>query len=148
MKYTIQTKFKPVSVECLDGQICSINLVDNQDNDSSENPPFPELTDYFNGKKVDFNHLKLDLSCYPSFSRLVLEKCRGIPYGETITYAELAKRVGRPKAYRAVGSALGKNKYPIIIPCHRVLGSNHKLGGFSAGPGWKEFLLVWEKQHI
>ena len=73
-------------------------------------------------------------------------KLQEIPYGETISYGELAKRVGNPKASRAVGSANGKNRIPIVIPCHRVIAGDGGLGGFGGGLTTKEKLLALEGQ--
>jgi methylated-DNA-[protein]-cysteine S-methyltransferase len=73
--------------------------------------------------------------------------CR-IPYGETISYGELARRIGNPKASRAVGLANGSNPIPIIIPCHRVIGSNGKLTGYGGGLLIKEKLLALEKRQL
>jgi methylated-DNA-[protein]-cysteine S-methyltransferase len=78
------------------------------------------------------------------FQRTVWNRLREIPYGETISYGELAKRVGNPKASRAVGAANGQNPIPIVIPCHRVIGSNGKLTGFGGGLPVKEALLALE----
>ena len=75
------------------------------------------------------------------FQQSVWNELCGIPYGETISYGELAKRVGNPKASRAVGAANGQNPIPIIIPCHRVIGSDGKLTGFGGGLPIKEKLL-------
>jgi methylated-DNA-[protein]-cysteine S-methyltransferase len=69
---------------------------------------------------------------------------RKIPFGETITYGDQARKVGKPKAYRAVGSANGKNPIPIIVPCHRVLASDGSLGGYSLGLSMKRRLLALE----
>ncbi len=79
-----------------------------------------------------------------AFQRQVWQAIAGIPFGQTKTYGELAKDIGRPKAVRAVGSACGKNPLPLFIPCHRVVGSKGGLGGFSAGLPWKIFLLEAE----
>src|ERR1051325_6854436 len=76
------------------------------------------------------------------FQQSVWNELCGIPYGETISYGELAKRVGNPKASRAVGAANGQNPIPIIIPCHRVIGSDGKLTGFGGGLPIKEKLLA------
>ena len=67
-----------------------------------------------------------------------------IPYGKTISYRELAKRAGKPKAWRAAGAAAGRNPLPIVVPCHRVIGSNGRLTGFSSGIRLKEYLLQLE----
>lgn len=92
-----------------------------------------------------------DLTLAPEgthFQRDVWNHLRGIPYGETISYGELAKRVGNPKASRAVGAANGQNPIPIIIPCHRVIGSDGKLTGFGGGLPIKEKLLALEQRQL
>lgn len=91
-----------------------------------------DLLKYVNGKKVDFSDYELNLSHLTEFERQVLNETRKIPYGETITYSELASRIGKPGASQAVGKALSKNPYPIVIPCHRVV-SKKGLGGFGGG---------------
>ena len=83
----------------------------------------------------------LDLSCGTPFQRLVWQALREIPVGETRTYGEIARDIGRPRAVRAVGAACGANPVPLLVPCHRVLAANGKLGGFSGGPEWKPRLL-------
>nr|MDA8029115.1 MGMT family protein [Nitrospiraceae bacterium] len=82
------------------------------------------------------------------FAASVLEETRRIPFGETLTYGELAKRIGRPRAARAVGGALGRNPLPFLIPCHRVVGQGGALTGYSEGVGVKRALLAWEKTLI
>jgi methylated-DNA-[protein]-cysteine S-methyltransferase len=82
------------------------------------------------------------------FQQNVWSELCGIPYGETISYGELAKRVGNPKASRAVGAANGQNPIPIIIPCHRVIGSDGKLTGFGGGLPIKEKLLAMEQRQL
>ncbi|HVO99238.1 MAG TPA: methylated-DNA--[protein]-cysteine S-methyltransferase [Bryobacteraceae bacterium] len=102
-----------------------------------------QLREYFDGHRADF-----DLPLAPegtAFQRTVWRSLQDIPYGETISYGELAKRVGNPKASRAVGAANGKNPIPIVIPCHRVIGANGKLTGFGGGLPIKEALLALEK---
>lgn len=88
-----------------------------------------EMLRYLKGEQVDFSWCKVDLSHLSDFEKDVLEQTRHIPYGHTITYGELAALIGRRGASRAVGSALSKNPYPIIIPCHRVV-SSKGMGGF------------------
>jgi methylated-DNA-[protein]-cysteine S-methyltransferase len=100
---------------------------------------------YFSGHKADFPDI-LDLSEATSFQREVWEIARRIPYGQTRSYAWVAGQIGKPEAARAVGQALGKNPLPIIIPCHRVLGSNGSLGGYSGGLEMKKYLLTLEKK--
>jgi O-6-methylguanine DNA methyltransferase len=79
----------------------------------------------------------------PPFRQRVWKRLRQIPWGSALTYAELARAVDSPRAFRAVGQACGANPLPLIVPCHRVLAEDG-IGGFSAGPGWKERLLEIE----
>ena len=105
-----------------------------------------QLREYFAGKRSDF-----ELPLAPegtAFQRSVWGKLREIPYGETISYGELARRVGNPKASRAVGSANGKNPIPIVIPCHRVIAGDGGLGGFGGGLPTKEALLALEAKQL
>lgn len=103
-----------------------------------------QLKDYFAGKLQKFD-LPLDAKGTP-FQREVWGALLTIPFGETRSYAEIAKQIGRPKATRAVGAANGKNPLSIIAPCHRVIGSNGKLTGFAGGLEAKACLLDIEKR--
>lgn len=110
-------------------------------------PVTPEaelFRDYFAGKCVDFSKIDVDVSQFADFTVRVLEAVRSVPYGETVSYKDLARMVGRPLAARAVGQALGCNPVPIVVPCHRVLSSDGSLGGFSGGLDWKKRLLDLE----
>ncbi len=98
---------------------------------------------YFKGEPVQFPD-QLDLSGAMPFRKLVWEKTRLIPYGETRSYAWVAGEIGRPHAFRAVGQALKRNPLPLIIPCHRVIGSNGQLVGFAGGTELKKRLLQLE----
>ncbi|HEX5230287.1 MAG TPA: methylated-DNA--[protein]-cysteine S-methyltransferase [Bryobacteraceae bacterium] len=102
-----------------------------------------QLRAFFSGELHDFD-LKL-APAGPEFHRKVWRELCNIPYGETISYGELARRVGSPNASRAVGRANGANPIAIVIPCHRVIGSNGKLTGYGGGLPRKEFLLALEK---
>lgn len=82
------------------------------------------------------------------FQQSVWKAMSAIPYGKTQTYADIARSIGKPKAVRAVGSACGKNALLVIIPCHRVVGSHGRLGGFSSGINNKKWLLAHEKQSV
>ena len=106
--------------------------------------PIRQLRAYFAGQLETFD-LALAPQGTPFQQRVWGELCR-IPYGETISYGELAKRIGNPNASRAVGLANGSNPIPIIIPCHRVIGSNGKLTGYGGGLPIKEKLLALERQ--
>jgi methylated-DNA-[protein]-cysteine S-methyltransferase len=112
--------------------------------------PFAEvirqLQAYFDGKLREF-----DLPLAPQgteFQLRVWNSLRSIPYGETISYAELAQMIGNPQAVRAVGLANGSNPIPIIIPCHRVIGSNGSLTGFGGGISNKRKLLALESRQL
>ncbi|MFH1625721.1 MAG: methylated-DNA--[protein]-cysteine S-methyltransferase [Pseudomonadota bacterium] len=92
------------------------------------------ITRYLRGVMVDFE-FSLDLSHHTEFQRRVWEVTRSIPYGEIRTYGWVSKKLGSPKSFRAVGTALAQNPLPIVIPCHRVVRSNGELGGYSAAGG-------------
>jgi methylated-DNA-[protein]-cysteine S-methyltransferase len=104
-----------------------------------------QLEAYFAGKQKAFS-LDICLNVTP-FQKKVLTALRRVPYGETISYGELAQKMGNPKASRAVGQANARNPIPIVIPCHRVIGSNGKLTGFGGGIEVKQTLLDLEKQY-
>jgi len=94
-----------------------------------------KVRNYFNGEHVHFNDQEINLSGYTPFQKIVLLKTREIPYGATRTYRWLAEQAGYPRAYRAAGGVMRINPLPLIIPCHRVLGSQGQLTGFSATGG-------------
>ncbi len=102
-----------------------------------------ELRRYAEGAKVRWS-VALDLAGGTAFQRKVWRTLQQIPYGETRSYAWVARRIGKPKAARAVGAACGANPIPVIIPCHRVVASDGSLGGFTAGLAWKRKLLRLE----
>jgi methylated-DNA-[protein]-cysteine S-methyltransferase len=87
------------------------------------------------GEKADLSHAPLDLTCTTEFNARVYEIARSIPAGETLTYGEIAVRLGDRLLARDVGVALGQNPWPIVVPCHRVTAAGGKLGGFSAPGG-------------
>ena len=104
-----------------------------------------QLDDYFSGKSLTF-----DLPLSPEgteFQQRVWSELLKIPYGETITYMDMALRLGDPKCIRAAGTANGKNPIAIIIPCHRVIGAGNKLTGYAGGLWRKKILLELEMQH-
>ncbi|MEJ5330966.1 MAG: methylated-DNA--[protein]-cysteine S-methyltransferase [Desulfobaccales bacterium] len=103
------------------------------------------LTGYFAGRHPDFSSLPLDLAGTP-FQHQVWQELQKIPPGQTLSYGELARRLGKPTAARAVGQALKANPLPLIIPCHRVIAADGSIGGFSAGLTRKRWLLAHEGQ--
>ncbi len=102
-----------------------------------------DLTRYFSGIPTDFS-TPLDLSRHTDFQRAVWKAIQAIPYGRTTTYGQLAADLGDRNAARAVGAALGQNPFPILIPCHRAVGSDGSLTGFGGGLEWKRALLSLE----
>jgi methylated-DNA-[protein]-cysteine S-methyltransferase len=103
-----------------------------------------QLDTYFKGRLKEFT-VKLSVQGTP-FQLSVLRALQDVPYGETVSYGELARRIGKPKASRAVGAAIARNPLPIIIPCHRVIGSNGSLTGFGGGLDIKQALLDLERR--
>jgi O-6-methylguanine DNA methyltransferase len=123
-------------------QVARDMLLEGRNNPEFDKALYKPLQDkiiaYFEGKTVDFNTARLASPQNPSpFTRSVLSACRKIPLGKTLTYSQLAAKIGRPKAVRAVANALADNPLPLIIPCHRVIRSDGQVGGFSA-PGGKK----------
>ena len=104
------------------------------------------LQRYAAGEVTDFSDVRLCDDHLPAFSRRVVSACRRIPWGRTSSYGELAAAAGSPAAARAVGQVMANNRYPIIVPCHRVVGADGALSGFSApeGPRMKRRLLRLE----
>ncbi len=104
------------------------------------------LQRYFTGRAIDFSSIAVDFKRCSDFHQRIYAALRGIAWGETTTYGALAATVGTPDAARAIGQAMGRNPVPIIVPCHRVLASGGKIGGFSApgGATTKERLLELE----
>jgi methylated-DNA-[protein]-cysteine S-methyltransferase len=101
------------------------------------------VDEYFGHRRDRFD-LPLDRRLIHGIARDVLSATARIPFGRTSTYGEIARRIGNPRAARAVGNALGSNPIPIVIPCHRVLRAGGHLGGYGGGPGRKEILLGLE----
>jgi methylated-DNA-[protein]-cysteine S-methyltransferase len=102
-----------------------------------------QLDEYFAGRRREFE-LETDPRLAPPFHRQVLAELERVPYGQTTTYGALAAKVGRPRAARAVGGAMNRNPIPIVLPCHRVVGSGGSLVGYGGGLDKKEFLLRLE----
>lgn len=105
------------------------------------------ITDYFNGKPIQPFWEWLDMSGVTPLQESVLEATCHIPYGELRSYKDIATALLRPGAYRFVGTALAKNPFPILIPCHRVIRSDHSFGHFGGGPDLKRKLIELEAVH-
>lgn len=124
-----------------------LNRVKLQDMTKAKNHPIiqeteKQLHEYFSKKRNAFD-IPLDPSG-TDFQKEVWIALKDIPYGTTLSYAQVAKKIGRPRAVRALGGAIGKNPLSIVIPCHRVIGENGTLTGFAGGLKAKEFLLNLE----
>lgn len=104
-----------------------------------------QLQAYFEGRLLRFD-LPLDLRSGTAFQQSVWQLLRAIPYGASVTYAALSQQIGKPMAVRAVAAAIGRNPLSIVVPCHRVLGSNGSLTGYAGGLARKAALLQLEKQ--
>jgi len=124
----------------------------NSDEEIEEANWFPELCerlqDYFQGALIEFQDIKVHLPRLTTFQSRVIRELKKIGYGKWITYGELARKAGAPRAARAVGTVMSSNRIPILIPCHRVIASGGKLGGFSApqGTSLKQHLLTLEAE--
>lgn len=106
-----------------------------------------ELKDYFSGRAVKLN-FPVDWSYYTDFQKRVLQVVYNIPWGQVVSYGQVAASIGKPRASRAVGGAVGSNRVLLVVPCHRVIAQNGSLGGFGEGLGCKRNLLRLEGVHI
>ena len=126
-----------ITVVCTDDGVHEISLPGDDQPDVELGPPdrrvARQLDDWFAARRHTFD-LALDLHGIHGFRRTVLETlAREVPWGETVSYGELAVLAGRPRAARAVGSAMRNNPIPFVIPCHRVVAAGHKIGGYGGG---------------
>jgi methylated-DNA-[protein]-cysteine S-methyltransferase len=102
-----------------------------------------ELDEYFDGRRTSFE-IPIDWRLHEGFGRRVLRATYRIPYGKVLTYTQVASKAGSPRGSRAAGNALGSNRMPIVVPCHRVVAAGGKLGGYTGGIERKEYLLGLE----
>jgi methylated-DNA-[protein]-cysteine S-methyltransferase len=141
------TAIGPLEIVGTHAGIVSVNFVEDQLPGDTELPPgivgcANQIDEYFKGQRKEF---VLDLILHGTeFQKTVWRELAKIPYGKIVSYGELAKLIGKPKAGRAVGSANGRNPISIILPCHRVIGSNGSLTGYGGGIWRKEWLLKHE----
>lgn len=143
----IQTPLGTAQIEGNDTGLCSISILEKENQLSSIIPDslksaVTQLQDYFNGNRQSFD-LKLSPQGTP-FQQKVWEALQQIPYGKTVSYLQLSKTLGDEKAIRAVAAANGKNPLWIVIPCHRVIGSDGSLTGYAGGLWRKKWLLQHE----
>lgn len=139
-----------ILLEATDTHLCKANWAELPDKEVDEIPSpilketVRQLDEYFAGERTEF-YLPLQQTG-TAFQQKVWSELLSIPYGQSITYQELASRVGNPKACRAVGSANGKNNIFIIVPCHRIVQYGGKTGGYAYGTEMKQFLLDLENK--
>lgn len=138
-------------LQATESHICGLCRIAEPPEDEIKKGPTPsallqmgirQLEEYFEGRRTVFE-LPLKQTGTP-FQQKVWDELQNIPYGERISYQELARRTRNPKACRAVGSANGRNRICILIPCHRVVQSDGSIGGYAYGPEMKQFLLDLE----
>jgi len=151
LKYaTLETPIGIMTFIDRGGEICAVNVGDipiyperaEMGNTRALSSAKKQMTEYFRGKRTHF-----DLPLMPvgtKFQMNVWRELFKIPFGRIVSYADVARAIGAPAAHRAVGTAVGKNPIPIIIPCHRVITSNAKIGGFRLGLPMKRQLLQHE----
>jgi methylated-DNA-[protein]-cysteine S-methyltransferase len=153
---TMESPIGPLLLAGDDGGLCFLSFAGKKGavtvrKEWNENPaPFAavirQLRAYFSGELTEFD-VRLNLQGTP-FQLRVWECLQEIPYGETISYGQLARRIRQPSAVRAVGLANGSNPIPIIVPCHRVIGSDGSLTGYGGGISIKEKLLALESRQL
>lgn len=143
----LDSKFGKLEICANTGGIGAIRFIDNQINPAKPNPhtqqAVEQLTAYFKGQRSQF-----ELTLNPKgtdFQQQVWRQLKAIPYGKTCSYADIAQQINNPKAVRAVGAANGRNPITIVVPCHRVIGSNGKLTGYAWGTSMKAGLLALEQ---
>ncbi len=143
-----QSPIGPIYIVADDREIFSISYERTDDETACENAltrlAKKELEEYFEKKRTSFD-LPLH-RCGTIFQRAVYQALEEIPYGETRSYQEIAHRIDRPRAVRAVGSANHVNPFAIVVPCHRVIGKNGEMVGYGGGISKKEYLLKLEKE--
>ena len=148
---TFGTSFSPITITASAKGLLTLTLPLQSSRNTQHQPPhrftgiIERLQAYFSGSKIAFPD-KLDLSSATPFQSRVWSVTRLIPYGETKSYRWVAEQMGQPAAVRAVGQALARNPLPVIIPCHRVIASDGKLGGYSGGLEMKQKLLRLERE--
>lgn len=146
-KKTIKSPLGLLCLESNTDELVAIRFTDKEENTAEENPEIltkteSQLNEYFNGKRFLFE-LKLNPEG-TEFQKKVWNLVKDVPFGETTTYNTIAKKLGDKKYIRAVGMANGKNPIPIVIPCHRIIGSDGRMVGYAGGIERKKLLLLHE----
>lgn len=151
IKYAVyKTKIGYLKIGYVESKVVYLQKSEN-DNDTLQKTEFTDFVakqvqEYLKGKRKKFD-FEIEYQEVTEFQRKVYQELLKIPYGTTATYKEIAERIGNPKASRAVGLANNRNKIAIIVPCHRVVGSNGKLVGYAGGLDMKEYLLDLERKN-
>jgi methylated-DNA-[protein]-cysteine S-methyltransferase len=146
---SIETPVGHVSVFVRDGKVVFLEMTDTGAPNDAKSPQvdaaLAELREYFNGERRDFT-VPVELEG-TDFQRAVWKQIEAIPYGQTMSYAQIAAAIGKPLASRAVGGAVGSNPVPLIVGCHRVMGASGRITGYSGGNGipTKRWLLALEQ---
>ena len=147
--YLLESPVGPLSISCSESEILSLRIASDSLQKKQQsvlgNHAVSQLQEYFAGTRAEFD-LPIRLEGTP-FQQAVWKELMKIPYGQTRTYGQIAAAIGKPKATRAVGSACNRNPIWIIVPCHRVVGSNRNLTGYAGGLSMKQALLDLEQSH-
>lgn len=143
MRHVIKTPIGGVEVVTEAGRLQSVRFTDARPTKPTGDPIVRELRAFFRGERRDLQDIPLDLSWATPFERDVYAATQCIPFGKVATYAQIARAIGRPRAQRAVGNALGKCPIDVVIPCHRVIAADG-LGGHTELIEWKKRLLRFE----
>ena len=143
----VYTKIGIIEIRATSRKLLSILFVDEDLEHVTENEITKkcgkEIEEYFNGKRREFD-INIEVEG-TEFQKKVLEEVKKIPYGMTMSYQQIAQNIGRENSARAVGTTIGKNTLLIVIPCHRVIGSNGSMTGYLGGVERKKYLLELEK---
>ncbi len=155
---SLNAPFGTISVAVADGKVVRVSLRQSEHkfteallrdgyrpvrDDAAVAPVLTQIEEYLRGERTTFD-VDVDLSRLTPFNRAVLEEARRIPAGSVASYAEIARRIGKPRAYRAVGNALASNPAPVVVPCHRVVSTGGRMGGYTGGLDIKLHLLALE----
>ncbi len=142
-RHVIATPIGHVEIVIEGGRLMALRFTDARPTASTRDPIVRDVRAFFRGERKDLRDIPIDLSWATAFERDVFAATQCIPFGKVATYSQVARAIGRPRAQRAVGNALGKCPIDIVIPCHRVVASDG-LGGYTDLIEWKKKLLRFE----